>query len=372
MKRLLVGTFVFLILIGMLSVAFAAKIEKALYGVTQDGIPVDKYTLVNDNGVIAEFITYGGTWVSMYVPDKQGKFDDILLGFDSLAEWESAANPYFGCITGRYANRIANGQFTIDGRTYTLAQNNGPNSLHGGVKGFNRVVWKAFPFYTPDGPAIRFKYLSHDGEEGFPGNLNVSVTYTLTNQNEMKIEYIATTNKATVVNITNHAYFNLAGEGKGTILDHLLMIAASNYTPVDNTLIPTGEIAPVAGTALDFTTPRAIGERIQEFAEPPFKGYDHNFVLDNQTGELALAARVKEPTSGRVMEVYTMEPGIQLYTGNWLDVLGKGGKYYGQFAGFCLETQHYPDSPNKAHFPSVLLKPGETYHTVTIYKFFTE
>jgi aldose 1-epimerase len=372
MRKWLIILAVSFLVLGVAYVCAASSIEKASFGVTNEGIPVDEYTLVNDNGVMAKFITYGGALTSLYVPDKNGKFADIILGFDSLDGYESAANPYFGCITGRYANRIGNGQFTIDGRTYTLAQNNGPNSLHGGVKGFNRVVWKAFPFKSPEGPAIRFKYLSHDGEEGFPGNLSVTVTYTLTNQNELKIEYLATTDKPTVVNLTNHAYFNLAGEGVGNILDHLLQIVADNYTPVDNTLIPTGEIAPVAGTALDFTTPRAIGERVMEFAEPPFKGYDHNFVLNNQTGQLALAARVEEPTSGRVMEVWTTEPGVQLYTGNWLDLVGKGGKYYGQFAGFCLETQHYPDSPNKSNFPPVVLKPGETYSTMTIYKFLTK
>jgi galactose mutarotase-like enzyme len=283
MRKWLIILAVSFLVLGVAYVCAASSIEKASFGVTNEGIPVDEYTLVNDNGVMAKFITYGGALTSLYVPDKNGKFADIILGFDSLDGYESAANPYFGCITGRYANRIGNGQFTIDGRTYTLAQNNGPNSLHGGVKGFNRVVWKAFPFKSPEGPAIRFKYLSHDGEEGFPGNLSVTVTYTLTNQNELKIEY-----------------------------------------------------------------------------------------LNNQTGQLALAARVEEPTSGRVMEVWTTEPGVQLYTGNWLDLVGKGGKYYGQFAGFCLETQHYPDSPNKSNFPPVVLKPGETYSTMTIYKFLTK
>lgn len=348
------------------------QIDKAPWGSTEDGTPVEQYTLVNQNGMMVKIITLGGTVTELWVPDKDGNFADVVLGFDDVAGYESPNNPYFGCIVGRYANRIANGQFTLDGRTYTLVQNNGPNSLHGGVKGFHLRVWKAYPLYTPDGPALRLKYLSHDGEEGFPGNLNVTVTYTLTNDNALRIDYLATTDKPTVVNLTNHSYFNLKGEGNGTILEHELMLNADHYTPTDDTLIPTGEIAPVEGTIFDFRTPHTIGERIKELAEPPFKGYDHNFVLNNPEGKLILAAKVKELTSGRIMEVYTDQPGVQLYCGNWLDVVGKGGKYYGQYYGFCLETQHYPDSPNKPNFPSVVLRPGETYKTTTIYKFLVE
>lgn len=381
MKKFFSGLAILMSLFVVVSLAAFASvkdvvIEKSFYGFTKDGTPIDQYTLVNANGAMVKIINYGGIVTELWVPDKDGLLRDVVLGFDTLAEFEGPNDPYFGCIVGRYANRIAQGRFTIDGITYQLACNDAggarPNMLHGGVKGFQDVVWKAIPMKTPEGPALRLKYLSHDGEEGFPGNLDVTVTYTLTNDNALKIEYVATTDKPTVVNLTNHAYFNLEGEGLGTILDHELMIAADNYTPVDNNLIPTGEIAPVAGTPLDFREPHKIGERIQAFAEPPFKGYDHNFVLNNQTGELALAARVKAPGSGIVMEVYTTQPGIQLYTGNWLDLKGKGGKYYGQYAGFCLETQHYPDSPNHPNFPSTLLAPGEVYKQVTVYKFLVE
>ncbi len=374
MKRILflAAVMSFLLVVSYATVALGMEISMVSFGATQNGTPVDKYILVNDQGSMAKFITLGGTLTEWYIPDKDGQFIDIVLGFDTVEDYDSPDNPYFGCITGRYANRIANGHFTIDERTYALAINNPPNSLHGGVRGFHRAVWQAIPVETPDGPAIRFNYLSHDGEEGYPGNLDITVTYTLTNDNELVIEYVATTDLPTVVNLTNHSYFNLSGASAGTILDHELMIAADHYTPVDDTLIPTGEIAPVAGTALDFTTTRTIGEMIDEFADPPFKGYDHNFVLNNQTGELALAARVHDPRSGLILETYTTEPGIQLYTGNWLDHKGKGGWYYGQFQGFCLETQHYPDSPNKPNFPSVILRPGEMYVTTTIYTVLAE
>lgn len=344
-------------------------IEKSFYGTTEEGIPVDQYILINKNGLILKIITYGATITELWVPNRDGILEDIVLGFDTLNEYESPNNPYLGCIVGRYANRIAKGRFTIDGISYQLALNDGENSLHGGVKGFHRRVFKAIPMKLPSGPALRLKYLSHDGEEGYPGNLDVSITYILTNENELIIEYIATTDKPTIVNLTNHSYFNLSGEGSGTILEHELTIFANKYTPVDNTLIPTGEILSVENTPLDFRTPRKIGERIKEFMFPPFNGYDHNFVLNNQKGKLALCASVYDSKSGRVMDVYTTQPGVQLYTGNWLNIKGKGGKYYKEHYGFCLETQHYPDSPNHTNFPNVILRPQEVYKETTIYKF---
>ena len=350
-----------------------ASIQGALFGATSDGAPIEEYTLVNENGVVAKFITLGGTLRELWVPDRNGVLGDVVLGFDTVADYETRS-PYFGCITGRYANRIAKGKFTVDGNSYTLAINNPPNALHGGFKGYDKVVWKATTHYTPDGPAITFTYRSHDGEEGYPGNLDIKVTYTLTNEDEVRIDYWAVTDKPTVVNLTNHSYFNLAGAGSGTILDHELMIVADNYTPADDTLIPTGEIAPVAGTPLDFTKPTKVGARIDEVRKrPTFRGYDHNFVLNSQDGSLALAATLYDPSSGRAMDVLTTEPGVMLYTGNWLDLKGaKGGKDYVENGGLCLETQHYPDSPNHPNFPSVILRPGETYKTTTVYKFYTK
>ncbi len=347
-------------------------IERSFYGITEEGIPVDQYTLINKNGLIIKIITYGATITELWVPDRNGVLGDIVLGFDTLCEYENPNNPYLGCIVGRYANRIAKGRFNIDGISYQLALNNGENSLHGGIKGFHRKVFKAIPMKLPSGPALRLKYLSHDGEEGYPGNLDISVTYILSNNNELVIEYIATTDKPTIINLTNHSYFNLLGEGSYDILDHELAILADSYTPVDNNLIPTGEIVPVENTPLDFRTPRKIGERIKELKYPPFNGYDHNFVLRNQKGELSLCATVYEPKSGRLMEVYTTQPGVQLYTGNWLNIKGKGGKYYREHFGFCLETQHYPDSPNHPNFPNVILRPQEIYKEITIYKFLTK
>ncbi|MCX7845456.1 MAG: galactose mutarotase [Dictyoglomaceae bacterium] len=344
-------------------------IEKSFYGTTEEGIPVDQYTLINRNGLILRVITYGATITELWVPDRNGVLEDIVLGFDTLYEYESPNNPYLGCIVGRYANRIAKGRFVIDGIFYQLALNDGENSLHGGIKGFHRKVFKAIPMKLPLGPALRLKYFSHDGEEGYPGNLNVSVTYIFTNDNELTIEYIATTDKPTIINLTNHSYFNLSGEGSGNILEHELAILANNFTKVDNTLIPTGEILSVENTPLDFRSSRKIGERIKELMHPPFNGYDHNFVLNNQTGKLALCATVYDPKSGRGMDVYTTQPGVQLYTGNWLNIKGKGGKYYKEHYGFCLETQHYPDSPNHSNFPKVILRPQEIYRETTIYKF---
>lgn len=330
------------------------------------------YTLTNKNGVSAKITNYGGIVVSLNVPDKSGQLGDVVLGFDNLEDYRKA-HPFFGALAGRYGNRIANGKFSLNGIEYRLAQNDGPNSLHGGLKGFDKVIWKAKPIDTPAGPTLELTYLSQDGEEGYPGNLSVKVVYTLTHDNELRIDYTATTDKDTIVNLTHHSYFNLAGAGKGDILDHELMIKADRFTPVDETLIPTGELKPVAGTSFDFTRPTKIGLRIdQEDEQLKFgRGYDHNYVLTKADGSLALAARVFEPTSGRVMEVWTTEPGIQFYSGNFLDGsnIGKGGQPYPRRSGFCLETQHFPDSPNHPNFPSTVLKSGETYRSTTIYKF---
>ncbi|MCX7824524.1 MAG: galactose mutarotase [Verrucomicrobiae bacterium] len=312
----------------------------------------------------------GATLTELRVPDRDGRLGDIVLGFDTL-EGYLGKNPYFGCTVGRYANRIAKGRFTLDGRTYTLATNNGPNALHGGLKGFDKVIWQAEPVQAANGVAVKFTYTSRDGEEGYPGNLTATVVYTLTNQNELKLEYTATTDKATPVNLTNHTYFNLAG--KGDILGHELMLAASHFTPVDATLIPTGEIRAVKGTPMDFTKPTAIGARIAQVGGDP-AGYDHNYCLNSGGKRMALAARVTEPGSGRVLEIYTDQPGIQFYSGNFLDgsITGKAGQVYQKHFGFCLETQHYPDSPNHANFPSTILRPGKTYRTVTVHKFSTK
>lgn len=342
------------------------------FGKTPSGEQVNLYTLRNASGVEVAITNYGARVVSLKVPDRSGKFDDVVLGFDSLDGYLKD-NPYFGAIVGRYGNRIAKGEFTLDGKKYTLARNNGENSLHGGLKGFDKVVWSASKVSTSDGPGLELKYLSKDGEEGYPGNLNVAVTYSLTANNELKIDYDATTDKDTVLNVTNHSYFNLAGQGNGDILDHLVMINADKFTPVNAGLIPTGELRPVEGTPFDFRKPIAIGARINDKDQQLIygKGYDHNFVL-NRTGDgLALAARVTDPKTGRVMEVLTTQPGLQFYTGNFLDgsIHGKGGKAYGQRSAFCMETQHFPDSPNQKAFPSTVLKPGERYRNTTVYRF---
>ena len=347
-------------------------IEKEWFGLTSNGTVVERYILTNKNGVVAKFITLGATLNELQVPDRNGILADVVLGFDTVAEYENPErNPYFGCTVGRYANRICKGKFSLEGKNYTLAINNRPNALHGGVQGFSYCVWQAMPRYTAEGPALIFTYKSHDGEEGYPGNLEATVTYTLTNEDAIKIEYEATTDQTTVVNLTNHTYWNLAGHGSDTILDHELMVAADNYTPADDTLIPTGKIAPVKGTPLDFTTPVKIGARIDKLRKhPAFRGYDHNFVLNNQDGSLALAARLEDPGSGRVMEVWTTEPGLQFYTGNWLDIKdAKDDKNYIENGGLALECQHYPDAPNHPNFPSTVLRPGETYTQTTIYKF---
>jgi aldose 1-epimerase len=348
------------------SMASENPISSAPFGKTSDGQEVILYTLKNKAGVEIGILNYGATLVSIRVPDRDGKTADICLGFDSFDPYP-AKSPYFGCVVGRYANRIAKGKFTLEGKTYTLATNNGPNALHGGIKGFDKQIWKAEILPSPAN-AIRFSRTSPDGEEGYPGTLQASVTYTLTEDNSLKMDYEAVTDKTTVVNLTNHAYFNLAGAGNGTILGHVLTLNADAYTPVDSTLIPTGEIKKVEGTPMDFRKPAAIGARIKETGGDPY-GYDHNYVL-NKTAAGTPVAIVEEPTSGRWLKVYTDQPGIQFYSGNFLDGLaGKGGKTYPQHSGFCLETQVFPDSPNHANFPSAVLKPGQTYKTTTTYQF---
>lgn len=347
------------------------EITKAPFG-TSDGKSIDIYSIRNSKAVEVRITTYGGTVVSLKVPDKSGNLDDVVLGYDSLGEYQSAKG-YLGALIGRYGNRIGKGTFSLDRKEYKLAVNNGANHLHGGLKGFDKVVWTANPSMQADGPHLELTYLSRDGEEGYPGNLNVKVEYILTNSNELKIVYSATTDKPTIVNLTNHSYFNLAGAGKGSILDHQLALNADRFTPTDNGSIPTGELRTVKGTPFDFTKSTAIGARIdQDNEQLKFgNGYDHNFVLVKNGDELSLGATVYEPTTGRLMEVFTTEPGVQFYTGNFLDgsTKGKGGRTYPRRSGFCLETQHFPDSPNKPKFPSVVLRPGETYSQTTIYKF---
>ncbi len=348
------------------------SVRKQDFGTTADGEAVELYTLTNSNGLKAKIMTYGGIVVSLEVPDMNGKIADVVLGYETLSGYVSN-NPYFGAIVGRYANRIANGGFTLDGTRYKLAKNNGENHLHGGIKGFDKVVWSAESFKKEDAAGLKLTYLSKDGEEGYPGNLICTVTYTLTNDNELKISFDALTDKPTVVNLSHHSYFNLAGQGVGDILGHRLMINADTFTPVDAGLIPTGELRSVKGTPMDFTRPAAIGARINE-DDQQLKyggGYDHNWVLNKTDDALALAVRAYEPTTGRVMEVYTTEPGIQFYAGNFLDgsITGKDNKIYKHRYGFCLEPQHFPDSPNKPNFPSVVLRPDQKYTHITVYKF---
>jgi aldose 1-epimerase len=348
-----------------------SPVQKAAFGQTKEGIPVEIYTLTNQHGMVAKIMTYGATLTELIVPSKTGPVD-VVLGFDKIEPY-LAGVPFFGSTVGRVGNRIAKGQFTLNGKTYKLATNNGPNHLHGGNKGFDKVVWKAEPVAANDGQAVKFTYHSPDGEEGYPGNLDASVTYTLTNNNELRLDYTATTDKATPVNLTNHSYFNLAGEGSGTILDHVMMINADQITPVDDTLIPTGKLEPVKGTVFDFTTPTAIGTRIEKVPGPAPVGYDHNYVLNAASAGQAmrLAARVTDPKSGRAMEVRTTEPGVQFYTGNFLDgtIKNRKGIAYQKNAAFCLETQHFPDSVNHPNFPSTILEPGKTYKTTTVYAF---
>lgn len=342
------------------------------FGTTATGDAVELLTLTNAHGMELRVMTWGGIILSLRVPDRTGTLGDVVLGHDSLAGYVKGT-PYFGAIVGRYGNRIAKGQFTLNGTTYRLAVNNGPNHLHGGIRGFDKVLWHAEPFRDARGVGVVLRYASPDGDEGYPGTLQATVTYILTDRNEVQLEYEATTDRATPVNLTQHSYFNLAGSGD--ILGHELMIAADRYTPVDSTLIPTGVIAPVAGTPFDFRTPHRIGERIgADNQQLRFGGgYDHNFVLARSDTGLALAARVTEPLSGRTLEVRTTEPGIQFYSGNFLDgsITGKGGTVYRHRTGFCLETQHFPDSPNHPAFPSTILEPGKTYRSRTVWAFGT-
>jgi aldose 1-epimerase len=356
------------------STAVKANVTRAPFGAAPDGAGVELFTMTNAGGMQVQATNYGATITSIKVRDRSGALGDVVLGFSSMESYHANA-PYLGVVVGRYANRIANAQFKLDGKTHKLPANDGPNTLHGGLKGFDKVAWRPEPFERPGEAGVVLTHVSPDGDQGFPGTLTARVTYTLTDRNELAIDYHATTDGATVVNLTQHAYFNLAGEGAGPVLDHQLTLNADRYTPVNSRLIPTGELANVDGTPFDFRTAHAIGERINA-GHPQLrfgKGYDHNFVINRQNDDLVLAARVEEPTSGRVMEVHTTEPGVQLYTGNHLDgkLVGKAGKTYGERSGFCLETQHFPDSPNQPSFPSTTLKPGEEYKSRTVYAFST-
>ena len=349
-----------------------AGITKTSFGKTDAGENIDLYTLRNTHGVEAKITNYGGIVVSLKVPDRTGKFDDVVLGFKDLADYLKPG-PYFGALIGRYGNRIAKGRFTLNGVEYKLAVNNGENHLHGGIKGFDKVIWAGNELKMKTGPALVLDYISNDGEEGYPGKLTVRVIYTLTNNNELKIDYSATTDKDTVINLTHHSYFNLAGEGNGDILNTRVTINADRFVPTDAGSIPLGELRKVSGTPFDFLTPHAIGERInQDDEQIKFgSGYDHTWVINGRPGVMRFAATAYEPTSGRVMQVWTTEPGMQFYTGNFLDgtLTGKAGKLYPRRSGFCFETQHYPDSPNHPSFPTTTLKKGTTYRSTTIYRF---
>jgi aldose 1-epimerase len=346
------------------------QISDAKFDTTIDGKQVKLYHLKGKGNIQVAITNYGAKIVSLLAPDKKGQLADVELGYDNAAQYVSTKERYYGGIVGRYGNRIAKGKFKVDGKEYTLVTNNGVNHLHGGKVGFNDVVWDA---EQPNDHTLKLHYVSKDGEEGYPGNLDITLTYELTDSNEVKIDYKATTDKATVVNLTNHSFFNLHGAGNGEINDHIMYINADKFTPVDSTLIPTGKLQAVKGTPMDFTTPTKIGDRVDaDFEQLKFgKGYDHNYVLNKKGKELSLAATVEEPTSGRTLEVWTTEPGVQFYGGNFLDGTDKGkeGKSYVHRGAFCLETQHFPDSPNQPTFPSVVLKPGETYTSTCVYKF---
>jgi aldose 1-epimerase len=348
------------------------SVIRAPFGVTPAGDSVDVYTLTNGHGMEVRAMSYGGIIVSLKYPDRQGTVADVVLGYDSLAGYIHGS-PYFGAIVGRYGNRIAKGRFTLDGKTYQLAINNGPNALHGGETGFDKVVWHVEPFKHDSNVGITLTHVSADGDQGYPGTLRATVSYTLTPANELIVDYAATTDKATPVNLTQHTYFNLAGAGTGDILGHVLQLNADRFTPVDSTLIPTGQLAPVEGTPFDFRTPTAIGARIDQ-PDPQIRnggGYDHNFVLTRTDTGMALVAHVSEPKTGRTLTVSTTEPGVQFYTGNFLDGsnIGKGGIPYLKRYGFCLETQHFPDSPNHANFPSTILRPRAEFHSRTVFAF---
>ena len=350
--------------------------EHAAFGKMPDGTAVEKYTLRNSKGMQATVITYGGTLQSLLVPDKNGKAEDVVLGFDDLDGYLKGTS-YFGATIGRFGNRLADGTFSLDGKTYQVPQNDKTNALHGGDKGFDKRIWKAEQVKDKGWVGVKLTYVSPDGEMGFPGTLKTEVTYSLNEKNELRIQYHATTDKPTVLNLTNHSYFNLAGAGNGDILDQVAMVKAAHYTPVNEKLIPTGELAPVAGTPMDFTQPVALGKRIREdnpqlkFAEPTQGGYDFNWVLDTKGKMASAAADVVDPKSGRRLQLFTSEPGVQLYTGNFLDgtVKGKAGKIYPHWGAFTLETQHYPDAPNQKNFPSTRLDPGKAYTQTTVFKF---
>jgi aldose 1-epimerase len=347
-----------------------ATVTRSSFGKTPEGKAVDLYTLTNTHGMVAKITTYGAILTELHTPDRSGHMGDVVLGFDNLDAYVKG-HPFFGATVGRYANRIANGKFTLNGQTYTLVTNNGPNHLHGGTVGFDKVVWEARQVKKADGPAVQFHYISKDGEEGYPGNLDVAVTYTLTNENALRIDYEATTDKPTVCNLTNHSYFNLAG--KGDINGHQLMMNCDRFLPVDETLIPTGKLEPVKGTNMDFTSMHAIGDHIDEVGKEP-TGYDHCYVVNGGGKKLTLAAKVVEPTTGRAMDVYTTEPGVQLYTANFMDgtLTGKGGTIYQKHGAFCLEAGRFPDTPNHPKFPTAELRPGQTYKQRTEYRFSTK
>ncbi|TKG93473.1 galactose mutarotase [Puteibacter caeruleilacunae] len=349
------------------------EFDSSTFETVIDGKEVSLYTLKNSNGLVSQITNYGGRVVNLWVPDREGNFEDIVLGYGSIDGYLKSNEIYYGALIGRYGNRLAQGKFELDGKTYDLAINNGENHLHGGIAGYNNVVWEA---RQVDDQTLELQYLSKDMEEGYPGNLSIRVVYQLTNENELKVEYWATTDAPTYVNLTHHSFFNLHGAGKGSINDHVLFIDADDYTPVDEGLIPTGEIAAVAGTPMDFTKPIAIGKRVNnDFEQLKYGlGYDHNWVLNPAKEKVRLAARIAEPASGRAMEVYTNEPGLQFYGGNFLDGndVGKYGLSYKHRTAFCLETQHFPDSPNHANFPTTRLNPGENYYSICIYKFLTD
>ena len=349
--------------------ALAAPVTVKPFGKADDQ-KVDLYTLANANGVKVDITNFGATVVDLFTPDRKGALANISLGFSSVKPYTKKTDPYFGATIGRYANRIADGKFVLDGKSYQLAKNNGANALHGGIKGFDKRVWKA-EILKSSNPSVRFTLHSADGEEGYPGAMNVSLTYTLTDKNRLEMQFAATSDKRTVVNLTNHTYFNLHGSANGTILDHVVTIPASRYTPVSETLIPTGELKKVEGTVMDFRKPTPIGTRIKEVGGKPV-GYDHNYVLDKKCpGGVKLNARVYDPASGRMLEVLSDQPGVQFYSGNFLDgtLSGREGKAYRQHTGFCLEPQHFPDSPNQPQFPSTVLNPGKTYHSTIVFHF---